>query len=182
MMCKIGDVAIVRQLDVRLQSARCAGDGSGTQPTAAHGLELTLHAADFRLRIISQADKFRGWMANTEGNPPERSARETKDIADKRDALLAQARSGKGLGFTEKGADPRLMGLGVQFVVAILLCLYAGMWLDAKLHTGPWLMLLGAIVGASAGFYSMYSVLMSENKKFDEQDRQHKIDEQAKRK
>ena len=117
-------------------------------------------------------------MPNNEGPPRNRSAEEEKDIAKKRDALLAQARGEKGLGFTGEGADPRLMGLGLQFVIAILLCLYAGMWLDTKLHTGPWLMLIGALIGASAGFYSMYSVMMSENKKFDAQDRQNKIDKQ----
>ena len=110
-------------------------------------------------------------MANTEGNPRERSAEESQDIAEKRDALLAQARGGKGLGFTEKGADPRLMGLGLQFVVAILVSLYAGMWLDGKLHTGPWLMLLGALIGASAGFYSMFRVLMSEDKRMDDENK-----------
>jgi hypothetical protein len=34
------------------------------------------------------------------------------------------------------------------------------------------------LIGASAGFYSMYSVLMSENKKFDAQDRQNRIDKE----
>jgi F0F1-type ATP synthase assembly protein I len=128
----------------------------------------------FGLRNISQATTFPVWMADTGDSPSDRE----KEIAKKRDALLANARGEKGMGSTEHGADPRLMGLGVQFVIAILLCLYAGMWLDAKLKTGPWLMLIGALVGASAGFYSMYSVLMSENKKFDAEDRQNKIDEQ----
>jgi F0F1-type ATP synthase assembly protein I len=63
------------------------------------------------------------------------------------------------------------MGLGLQFVVAILVSLYAGMWLDGKLHTGPWLMLLGALIGASAGFYSMFRVLMSEDKRMDDENK-----------
>jgi F0F1-type ATP synthase assembly protein I len=115
-------------------------------------------------------------MSTEERGPRDRSSEQEQNIARKRDDLLAQARGDKGIGFTETGADPRLMGLGLQFVIAILLCLYAGMWLDTKLHTGPWLMLIGALLGASAGFYSMYRVLMSENKKFDAQDRQNKID------
>src|SRR5471030_1950668 len=117
-------------------------------------------------------------MDNSEGGPSDKSTERERSIAAKRDNLLAQARGEKGIGFTGHGADPRLMGLGVQFVIAILLCLYAGMWLDAKLKTGPWLMLIGALIGAGAGFYSMYSVLMSENKKFDAEDRQNKIDKQ----
>jgi F0F1-type ATP synthase assembly protein I len=117
-------------------------------------------------------------MANSEPDPRDQSKEQEQLIAKKRDSLLAQARGEKGIGFTETGADPRLMGLGVQFVIAILLCLYAGMWLDTKLKTAPWLMLIGALIGASAGFYSMYSVLMSENKKFDAQDRQNRIDKE----
>jgi F0F1-type ATP synthase assembly protein I len=49
-----------------------------------------------------------------------------------------------------------LMGLGMQFVVAILLFLFVGKWLDAKLGTSPWLLILGVFVGAGAGFYAMY--------------------------
>jgi F0F1-type ATP synthase assembly protein I len=110
-------------------------------------------------------------MSTEERDPRDRSSEQEQNIARKRDDLLAQARGEKGLGFTEKGTDPRLMGLGLQFVVAILLSLYAGMWLDTKLHTGPWLMLIGALLGASAGFYSMYRVLMSEDKRMDEEDK-----------
>jgi len=111
----------------------------------------------------------------TDPNSP--SDRE-KEIARKRDDLLSNARGEKGIGSVGGKPDPRLMGLGVQFVIAILLCLYIGMWLDKKLNTGPWLMLIGALIGASAGFYSMYSVMMSENKRFDAEDRENKTDKQ----
>ena len=49
--------------------------------------------------------------------------------------------------------------MGLQFVVVILICLYAGMWLDGKFGTGPWLLIGGVFVGASAGFYAMYRVI-----------------------
>ncbi len=124
---------------------------------------------------------FAAGMANDEGGSHQRPTGDPdqeRDIARRRDALLAEARGEKGPGGSHGGADPRLMGLGLQFVVAILLCLYAGMWLDAKLHTAPWLMLIGALIGASGGFYAMFRVLMSENKRFDAEDRQSKIDKQ----
>jgi F0F1-type ATP synthase assembly protein I len=105
---------------------------------------------------------------STDPNSP--SDRE-KEIAKKRDDLLSNARGEKGFGTVGGKPDPRLMGLGLQFVVAILLCLYVGMWLDKKLNTGPWLMLAGAVIGASAGFYSMFRVLMSEDKRMDAEDR-----------
>ena len=52
-------------------------------------------------------------------------------------------------------------GLGIQLVVSILVFVYAGRWLDGKLGTSPWLLVLGAFVGAFAGFYSMYRSLMA---------------------
>lgn len=110
-------------------------------------------------------------MGENEGTPRKRSAEQEQNIAKQRDALLAQARGKDGVGFANGKADPRLMGLGLQFVVAILLCLYAGMWLDTRLHTAPWLMLAGALIGASAGFYSMFRVLMSVDKKIDEDEK-----------
>jgi F0F1-type ATP synthase assembly protein I len=46
--------------------------------------------------------------------------------------------------------------MGVQFVAAILLFLFAGKWLDSKLGTSPLLLILGVFVGAAASMYSMY--------------------------
>ncbi len=52
-------------------------------------------------------------------------------------------------------------GAGVQFVVSILLFLYIGKWLDAKLGTAPWLLMAGVFIGAGAGFYSFYRKIMA---------------------
>ena len=52
-------------------------------------------------------------------------------------------------------------GAGAQFVVSILLFLYIGKWLDAKLGTAPWLLMLGVFLGAGAGFYSFYRRIMA---------------------
>jgi F0F1-type ATP synthase assembly protein I len=49
-----------------------------------------------------------------------------------------------------------LAGMGVQFVVAILLCLFVGKWLDARLGTAPWLLILGVFAGAAASTIAMY--------------------------
>jgi F0F1-type ATP synthase assembly protein I len=37
------------------------------------------------------------------------------------------------------------------------------MWLDRKLGTAPWMLGLGVFVGAGAGFYAMYRVILSED-------------------
>lgn len=57
-------------------------------------------------------------------------------------------------------APTELAGFGVQFVVSVLLFLYAGRWLDTRLGTSPWLLLLGTFLGAGAAFYSLYRKLV----------------------
>lgn len=49
-----------------------------------------------------------------------------------------------------------LAGMGIQFLIAILLCLFAGRWLDARLGTSPLITVLGALLGAGVSMWSMY--------------------------
>ncbi len=65
------------------------------------------------------------------------------------------ANFGPGLGQAYRKAGPYL-SLGIEFIAAILLCLFAGRWLDGKLGTTPFLMLFGAFFGMSVGFYNLY--------------------------
>jgi F0F1-type ATP synthase assembly protein I len=48
------------------------------------------------------------------------------------------------------------MGLGLTLALAVLLFLGLGAWVDSKLGTSPLLLVLGAFIGAAAGFYSLY--------------------------
>lgn len=48
------------------------------------------------------------------------------------------------------------MGHGLTMAMATLLFLLVGWWLDHKVHTTPVLTILGAFVGAGAGFYRLY--------------------------
>ena len=52
-------------------------------------------------------------------------------------------------------------GFGLQFVIALLVFVYLGQWLDRKLGTEPLFLLLGVFVGAGGAFYSMYRKLMA---------------------
>ena len=52
-------------------------------------------------------------------------------------------------------------GHGLTFVIAMLAGLYLGQWLDRKLGTAPWLLIIGVFAGAGASFYSMYTRLMA---------------------
>ena len=52
------------------------------------------------------------------------------------------------------------MGAGLQFAGSVLLFLLVGMWLDRRLGTDPWLLVLGVVIGSTAGFWSMYRHLV----------------------
>jgi F0F1-type ATP synthase assembly protein I len=58
--------------------------------------------------------------------------------------------------------------VGIQFALAILVFLYLGQWLDRKLGTAPWLLVIGVFLGAGLGFYSMYRKLMAAQARADE--------------
>jgi F0F1-type ATP synthase assembly protein I len=73
------------------------------------------------------------------------------------DKLSANDRKSAEGGGAEGPSPASFAGAGVQFVVAILLFLYVGKWLDEKLGTAPWLLIAGVFVGAAAGFYSFYT-------------------------
>jgi F0F1-type ATP synthase assembly protein I len=92
-----------------------------------------------------------------------------REVERKRDELLAAARRSVGDKDTASSGDgsspSALAGLGLQFVIVILLCVYAGLWLDRKFGTAPWLVVAGAVLGAAIGFFVMYRVLMAENQK-----------------
>ena len=49
-----------------------------------------------------------------------------------------------------------LAGLGLQFGVAIVVCVLVGNWVDKRYGTGPWGVLVGAGVGFAAGFHSIF--------------------------
>ena len=46
-----------------------------------------------------------------------------------------------------------LLGLGLTLAVTVLAGLGAGYWLDGRLGTRPWFLLLGACLGVGAAMY-----------------------------
>jgi F0F1-type ATP synthase assembly protein I len=68
------------------------------------------------------------------------------------------------LGRDQKGSDPgdilratgQFMGLGLAWALSVLFFLGVGAWIDSKLGTSPFLLVVGAFIGAAAGFYSLY--------------------------
>jgi hypothetical protein len=56
----------------------------------------------------------------------------------------------------------RYLGIGLTWSLSTALFLYLGTVADARLGTDPWLTLIGAFVGAAAGFWYMYYHLVIE--------------------
>ncbi len=54
----------------------------------------------------------------------------------------------------------QLVGIGWLIVVSIALGFFAGLWLDNLLHTSPWIMLLGLLVGVAAAFVGVYRLIV----------------------
>ncbi len=72
---------------------------------------------------------------------------------------------------TPESAAGEYMGVGLQFAGSILLFLFAGMWLDGKLGTDPWLLITGVFVGGGAGFWAMYRRLVIEPRERDKKEK-----------
>jgi hypothetical protein len=111
--------------------------------------------AEQRLRKISQAGKFR-----------------PQTMGDQRfDRRLEGGRSPGPGGGSPDSSPASLAGVGFQFVGSILLFLFIGKfigkWLDSKLGTDPWLLILGVFIGAAGGFYSMYRKVVAAQRQHD---------------
>jgi F0F1-type ATP synthase assembly protein I len=50
----------------------------------------------------------------------------------------------------------RAASLGLEIAVAVFLGAGVGYWLDSVCQTGPWLMVLGLVIGSIAGFWNAY--------------------------
>jgi F0F1-type ATP synthase assembly protein I len=47
-------------------------------------------------------------------------------------------------------------GIGLQFALVLLAFTGVGVWLDGRLGTSPWLLIVCVFAGAAGGFYSIY--------------------------
>ena len=71
-----------------------------------------------------------------------------------------QKKAGRGVGNFSRAfllAGP-LFGSGIQLAAAVVFFFFVGRWLDGKFGTDPWLMLLGALIGAGGGLYNFIRI------------------------
>jgi F0F1-type ATP synthase assembly protein I len=60
-------------------------------------------------------------------------------------------------------------GIGIQFALVILVFTAAGVWLDRRLGTSPWFVIVCVFVGAGGGFFSIYQKAKAAQRRDDEQ-------------
>ena len=76
-----------------------------------------------------------------------------------------KSESGRRSGGSGPAGEPLRIGAlatgGFEFAVAILAGVFAGWWVDRRLGSSPWLLLVGAFGGAGLGFYRLYRVLIA---------------------
>jgi F0F1-type ATP synthase assembly protein I len=60
-----------------------------------------------------------------------------------------------------RGSGGGLASLGIQFAGAIVLFVLIGQWVDRRYATDPWGILGGALIGFSAGLYSVFRAARS---------------------
>lgn len=69
------------------------------------------------------------------------------------------------MGQGEKKGDPFLIAFGIYGAVGFQLAatvvggLLLGSWLDKKIGTGPWLTIIGLVIGSIGGFYNLIRIL-----------------------
>lgn len=58
----------------------------------------------------------------------------------------------------------QLSSIGIEFAAAVFLFAFLGYMADKYLKTTPWLMALGVIIGAIAGFWNVYKIVLKDLK------------------
>jgi F0F1-type ATP synthase assembly protein I len=94
------------------------------------------------LRKISQALAF----VAIGGPLSDRDSRDPTDKNAEYDRLLHKRKGMSGSEFA---------GVGIQFAATIVVFAFAGIWLDKRLDSSPWFVLLMVFGGAALGFWSM---------------------------
>lgn len=54
--------------------------------------------------------------------------------------------------------------IGIEFSAAVFLFAFLGYWADNYFKTAPWLMALGVIIGAIAGFWNVFRIVLKDLK------------------
>ncbi len=71
----------------------------------------------------------------------------------------------------------RYSTVGLEMGLSVIIGLFVGDWLDRRLGTAPWLLLLFLIFGMVAGFRSVWRLMRDMNRPSDSRDSGHDADD-----
>jgi F0F1-type ATP synthase assembly protein I len=64
----------------------------------------------------------------------------------------------------------KMSSVGIEFALSVVIGMFAGRWLDGRVGTQPWLMLVGVIIGFAAGLRSLVRAMDRAGKRVDQAD------------
>jgi F0F1-type ATP synthase assembly protein I len=64
-----------------------------------------------------------------------------------------------------------LLTLGLQLAISVVAFFFLGRWLDSKLDTAPWLMIVGLLLGVVGGFLNFLRTVTAIGKKEEKESR-----------
>jgi ATP synthase protein I len=67
-------------------------------------------------------------------------------------------------GGKQLNASWRLASVGIEFSISVVIGLLGGRWLDGKLGSEPWLMIVGLLLGVAAGFRGLIRAAKQANR------------------
>ncbi len=67
-----------------------------------------------------------------------------------------------------------LTQIAIQVIVIMGMTFFLGLWLDKKLGTSPWFLLIFLLLGMASAFKSIYDIGMNQVKKFERHDKIYK--------
>lgn len=79
---------------------------------------------------------------------------------EKEPRTKAEAEYDRLMGRRKGMSGAEFAGVGLQFGIIIVVFAFGGIWLDRKLGTSPWLVIVGVFGGAALGFWEMYRVMI----------------------
>jgi F0F1-type ATP synthase assembly protein I len=77
--------------------------------------------------------------------------------------MTGPPKGGAGPPVRRPGAAPsgaEYAGAGLSFALTLVVFMFLGIWLDRKLGSSPWFVIICVFVGAGAAFYSLYRKLV----------------------
>lgn len=124
------------------------------------------------------ADHSHSGEIPTESAPPTGGAADpSKEPPPLKPAIHAATSTSDRVAATTRDAvrGLKMSSVGIELALSVLIGLFAGRWVDRRLGTDPWLMILGLSLGFAAGLRSLMKMMARVTKEADASDAKNGI-------